>query len=651
MNSNLVIKVRNFAGLLDEYNLSLNPGTVTCIRGNNASGKSSIIKAILLAFAIPEDGVFKYSDIADNIGLSKEGKIDLKTIIHNKTEIAEISTNYRKQKWSIKLEKSNNSFIISSPQAEKLLIAGLLSRSSTALKQLDDGKISYNWLIEELSKAKYYEISRKALSKYLSIIDEEMIKINSEKAKISKNIENINEIKKKIENLERVKSENQKELDKLNYDPSTEKELKNLVKRIKSDKETLKTNEKDSYDVNSQIDLLQTNLTNIEEQIKLDKDRLKNISETIIKFEKENLESRLNLKNEEWTGLQDIRIRKSERIGELKANIELVKRAQNSFKKGTPTCPLCKSETFNFDNLVIHLKDHQSELTSLNNDLVSEKKAFEGELTDLKKKIDLLRDLKAQKKELITEIRNLTSEVGNNNRKMADFQLASNSLKQIIREKKNNIEKNENLYNNLLSTNKKGEELLKKFKSINNEINDKKGQVKAKLESDKNKYKFLGKEHYIDTLLSKMPIINNELNWLDSKLYKISLEQKTEIIEDFNKNTSEFTELLGFSRLKGMRLSNSFDLILPEIPKDTNISSLALSEKITIALILLLSAKNIYLKEIPIFLIDDVYNDLDGVKQKKFIGYLSDIAKNLNISIVLSLLDPSVKGLDINTWK
>ncbi|UCG02146.1 MAG: AAA family ATPase [Candidatus Heimdallarchaeota archaeon] len=201
-------------------------------------------------------------------------------------------------------------------------------------------------------------------------------------------------------------------------------------------------------------------------------------------------------------------------------------------------------------------------------------------------------------------------------------------LQKEIKEKKKDIESSERDYS------KKESELKILEKSIDQGRAD---SIKLINELDAKIQRILGKIEQLDKQIDEKSKRIDQIDQVQSEYdfygeLQTFLEEREKtvklgVIENFNHQIKKVYQLMSYQDFEDIRINPNFNLIVKRKRKgkmiDQPIESLSDSERITIALIVMLAGREEYLSDYPLFVLDKVTLDYDPTRFEMILDYLS----------------------------
>lgn len=646
-NKKIEVRFSNVGGFTGELVYSFEVGKLHEIRGANTAGKSSLFKAIVAPLSVPSNADFRFEEEAELFGIKQRRSNISHSFVNNNYEKAQSTVLYDNKKWDYKVKNDGSLLEIIPKGNDDFLLVGVLSRNTKLYQQIIRGNWEFKWFIDELSAAKRYDSIANIISIRRRETERGLIKSkkSSEKMKtLSSEVISINkELKDKKDSLEKLKRETM-DLDELiQYNTelsSLDDQKTDLKNRISGLNKSLRSKENQKSEYINKLKIEEKENKKRSNNLEKIKTRLKEIGD----LNERQIELKKYIENSE--------VKKrgyATKRDEISGVINLLTLAQNSLKTDSPKCPLCNSLDINHHQLNSRLKEYRREYSQA-----------QAQVSSIVKEQDIrqneMRDLVKEKEELENKEEELNDE---NINYIKDIQKIEKKLNISIQAIKEDTQKIEKAQSNLSKVNSDIERILKKSEK-GKKLAEEKGDIEKQVE--KLEGRLLEIEKQLDDLTVEfwdyklnpdiaMKIfskLKEDLMVTENKLNTQADIQRREAQKVFNETISEVLKRLKFKDLGRFSLNSEYLLIRQINGKLQDMESLAESERVVLAIVLLLSAKRVYYSEIPLFLIDDVYNDLDDEKKKLLTNYLIEIASNENIAILYTCLDDSLSEVEIN---
>ncbi|RSN78710.1 MAG: hypothetical protein DSO07_06885 [Thermoproteota archaeon] len=620
-------------GPFERKTIELKEGCLNIIGMPNASGKSTILKAIALALSYPYTSEFTRRAAA-RLGLwaedppqpmlrvgSNKGHLELE--INGLRSVCEITYDDIFRKEGIGDDRS--------------LFTCFASTESEFMREIAEGNPDLSQVVSALSLIDYYKRAR--------IVAEEIlnnIKYIHEKAKGA--LESKNELLTKKRNIEEELEQIKKRIEELSArrdsliksrDPKLWERLSTLRGELKGINGKIRKKEEDLEEVYKKL--------RREELEKLMKDKeklenkLKEIQEEIEKLpfsgDREEIRKRMDVIDKEVT-----------RLGTEYSKWDLMKRlldeATKVIKGGVEGCPVCGSPTVN----PTYIERKLSEVTSKLQKLEREIRNLHNEKDKLVKALKSLGELKNKEDSISSELNYLKKLIKEIEDNAARYKPVIESCKIDLEELKR---KREDVLNEIkaleMSTKDISDELGKVSRGLD-ELRGKQGVLEEKLNEIKRELGSL--EEHLEIMGIKVPAekaveicprLIKSLEQLIEHLTDKIERQKADFAKRFNDAISHLLRDLQFE-LDAMIDPNTLELIVKREGKIQRLTSLSLSERAALALLIQIALKEAFLPDVPIFLVDEVILGFDRSRVERIINYLLEMAKNKGMTIVLTRL-------------
>ncbi|MHA1221711.1 MAG: AAA family ATPase [Candidatus Heimdallarchaeaceae archaeon] len=620
----LKLDIRNIGGFSDGNLISLKiEKGINVIEGPNASGKTSVLLGIRAAL-LPQSSL----DSPYHRG-----------IINRKAKNAEVifsgDINFTR-----KFEVYNDHIkALSNPLSSKgnrVNNLSILLGDNEILRYIDESK-SFKDLFEEYSGSQYY-------TRLIEWLENQLYETNQTLNTRTKELIIYNRLKTEINSFEN-------ELRKLNYeysqlpqiivDEEEDRELKTKIKEIRDEIANLNREKNETQNL---IQKLKRNIQLYEKEI-MDKRAL------IQRFEEKHPDPDNEIqKLAEKMNKHHLLFEENKRKLEL-INLELRQKKSvlanwNSKKGESGECPICNNplSKSTLRNLIEQLEKRYYQLQEigqteyrLRSETVIKKDELELEFQkyrNFKEKLD--KEERHLENDFYRDYSNLTLEKIVVPYKEKIIEPTKSSVKTskgyeyralpiIINELEN---KEKELKE---ETEKLNEDDRKKYEELKKKENEIK-EVETKLNLKKEQLEELGDIKDVIQQLEKTKVfLLNSIRKTSSKADEV----RNEIRRTFEAKIMEVYNGLGFKDFDKIYLNSNFNLIIERKKMGAQpVSELSGAERSTIGVILILAAKELYDKEFPIFVMDEVILNYDPDKMKRILEYVKE---KVNYVIVTSL--------------
>jgi len=607
------LSFQNVGGLRGQHNFEFEKGKLSIIKGSNASGKSSVVRALLAVLSVPADGDFQtrfFLREAEKLAIVKHPMNPIEGFVNIHENVARVSFRFDGTRLNYEIKQDGSYVTLPMTGDRRFLLAGILAGNSKISRQLtglDDTTEpdDFRWAVSELSFASSYEA-----------LANEMITLK--------------------ENYEMGKDEAKRKLDEM-----FEKRQK-IIDSIQDNKNKLSNYQTDVNIANEKLPLIKSQLEHIEVLVKDEKTQLSKLNQAISSINKKELVTKLDEEIQELVQKRNL----------LEGSLNLYVTAQYNLRRNKEevTCFLCNQGKISFSTINKKLNDLRGQKDNFNSQIQSlnyEKRQLDAKFSRLEGEREEIRtqinNLTNEKRDLETESRNLTSTISGNQSKIektsSDIENSQKRLKEIIEKIPPEYEKS-----NVEYTEKEQEDMRISERIII--VNQKLSEANIPLLG-----KLLRPQYAIR-------IYNKWISFLDKNIkfaQQRADEQRKKATQQFNQNTQKFMSELGFREFRDVALNNEYRLYVERLNTKTGkyvfqqVKTLSTSEKLAIAIVLQMALKETYLPSIPFMLIDDVISDFDDDRKNKVLKYLSEKAYNSKWYVVTTLLDENIENIQITT--
>ena len=627
--------VKDVCGLRNEHKYTIQSGKLSYIKGNNASGKSSIIKALIAILSTPKEGVFeKYQREAQNLGIQSEELSAHDNFVNIYGNAAKVKLKFEENEYNYEVKSTGE--IISAPNGnENFLLTGAVTNNARVIQQLSSGnnESEFGWLIDEMSLADNYELMAQ-------IIQDKIDEIEMKKASIKNRIEHTqdysDEHNKNLKILKKLGEEKKLLMKDLNKDEAErreklEKDIDRISEELKYFQKAMTTQKMSIEKKENAISKTKKELKKINEQIGQIEDS--QISDDFERFKVLAQDKMVNLKEEKSKVDGLLNIYQSAQQKMFSEKLEAVK------------CFLCSNGELNkhaidekIRSVIQEKKSIEKEIYEVNTNLFN----YQGKI---KQQEERYKDLMKKQKEYRGYVKDAEYD-------LIDPKGKYGGLKSHLDEKELELKNVNEVYTELID---EGQNALSvKEKKIVKEIRDLEGR---QYEISKKILELTGNEEIFNSEYSLEKALKIYDGWMDyltsakdysSLMYKKFREEARNI---FNKNIDLLMKDIGFKGFKGIWINEKGRLMVERDSEEEMaqpVGSLSLSEKYAIGMLLQLSVKEAYLPNIPFFIVDDVLQDFDDSKKAVIEDYLDNLAKEKNMFVMISMLDKNIESVIID---
>jgi len=641
------LSFQNVGGLRGQHNFEFEKGKLSIIKGSNASGKSSVVRALLAVLSVPADGDFQtrfFLREAEKLGIVKHPMNPIEGFVNIHENVARVSFRFDGTRLNYEIKQDGSYVTLPMTGDRRFLLAGILAGNSKISRQLtglDDTTEpdDFRWAVSELSFASSYET-----------LANEMITLKEnyemEKDEAKRKLDEISDLGAERSTLETQKQQLTSILRDLREKNQEIKDLfekrQKIIDSIQDNKNKLSNYQTDVNIANEKLPLIKSQLEHIEVLVKDEKTQLSKLNQAISSINKKELVTKLDEEIQELVQKRNL----------LEGSLNLYVTAQYNLRRNKEevTCFLCNQGKISFSTINKKLNDLRGQKDNFNSQIQSlnyEKRQLDAKFSRLEGEREKIRtqinNLTNEKRDLETESRNLTSTISGNQSKIektsSDIENSQKRLKEIIEKIPPEYEKS-----NVEYTEKEQEDMRISERIII--VNQKLSEANIPLLG-----KLLRPQYAIR-------IYNKWISFLDKNIkfaQQRADEQRKKATQQFNQNTQKFMSELGFREFRDVALNNEYRLYVERLNTKTGkyvfqqVKTLSTSEKLAIAIVLQMALKETYLPSIPFMLIDDVISDFDDDRKNKVLKYLSEKAYNSKWYVVTTLLDENIENIQITT--
>jgi len=648
------LALENVGGLSGLRSLKFIKGTINVVRAPNATGKSSIIKAIALCLSAPYKSK-KITEIAREMGLLRQVGEAVEPLVYIGAKSAKILMKFDSREWELNISKDGN-YVHTQEGEERFLVTSLLTRSSPVLNKLLKGDVDFKWIVEMVSLADRYEVVAR-------VIERERNKIRDFQAEIERRINEVESLKREkialeedINNYKQKESELSSKLSELLANRGEVSELKkqrdHLLAKIKEHEKkveglsnSIKERKKEVEELNKKHEAklaekkrLENENKKILKEIEVVSKKLKELDESL-----KNYEERLRKIGEE---IEVLRVEE----GRLLAKSEMYEKASKLLTQSQKVlCPLCGEGHLTAERLreeEASVKKQLGKVRDKIGTLISEKNKIYSKLRErdeLKKELEKLTETNS---ETIRKLQSLELTLSTS---LAELEPLQIKLEGLEAEKL----KEEELLNKYKAELKALDdsicELGKEEQAIVKEISTFRGKLEQSKKQLERVEKMLEAKSYIEILGYKMSLERAKKvleEWsaiLDEVLKNVQTEARKErlmAVELFNDQVRKVLKDSKFDYLDIWIDASNFRLHIIDRRVAVEVSPRILSEteRYVLAFIIHATLKLAYSPYPPFFLIDEVALSLDETRKKAVFNYLLHLAKENGWFVILTEL-------------
>ena len=334
----------------------------------------------------------------------------------------------------------------------------------------------------------------------------------------------------------------------------------------------------------------------------------------------------------------------------LQGLADLLYIALDNLENGKTVCPLCKTGHITKAFLETELKKVKEEIVKI-----------EEQLRSIARKIDEVKEarvsLKKRKEEIEKLLKRITDEFSLIQRSIKKLENDIENHKKEIKTKKERllrIIKEIDELNEALK--KENPELIEEINRVTEEINKRENLLKKK-ESEyvtSGYVEIFGLSVDIEQAIKVLEKVVESVN--EARKYALEIAEKIrkEAVKQFNDMIQEVLKRAGFSEFKKIYLDKDYILNVQYISPEGEIkiiqpSALSESERVTVALVLMLALNKVYRENIHYIVIDNMYEYFDEYRTEEILKVLQEYAKREKVTIILTKTSYESKELTITT--
>lgn len=640
MKEKIVLEVSNVGGILGKKTFVFSKDTLNLLEGPNASGKTSVAKALMAVLGIDNKVLhdISYNRIwlleAKNLGIIPEKGGHRAGILHADATRAEVILKEDGVERNIIIEKTGR--IIPDPNANaNFLLVGVLTPNSwiyTAISKPGDIKnesIFKNYITKLSNKADKYEQAERILQEYYSQIYQLLNEVKKRKAMIPNLKKEIQKLEKEIQELKQKKDQLIKMIGSNSQEKAREiSKLKKDLEKLEKEKEDLKEEIRKSINY---LEHKKNEVKKLEKEI----DTLNRRREELRQRKKE-IELELSKPFDISSLEQEIEQLQNER-SKLQALADLYYIALDNIEDENSTCPLCGSGILSPKHLEEHLNITKERITKI------EKRLREIVKTKIERE-NYLRNLEDEHKFLEDEIKSIQKKIGKIIQKLDMLRNELNKTKENIAEKERKyqiVTKRIRELNDILR--KENPELIAEIDKITKVLEEKE-KVLTKKQSEyitSGYIEIYGKSLELNQAQEVLEHLLRSINNARKYALKRAEDIRQEAIKQFNTMIQEVLKRIGFSEFKRIYLDKNYILNVQYVSPEGEVKiiqpyALSESERVSVALVLMLALNKVYRENINYIVIDNMYEYFDEYRTEEILKLLLEYAKQENVTIILT---------------
>ncbi len=621
------LKLENVGGFKGIRSFEFGRGVVNEVEAPNAMGKTTLTRGLagVLSMPITHDETINE---ARNQGLLRES---LKNI-YAKDARVRLQYNGQVEEWIMRSDGSISK--IPSHGDERFIWAGMLTQETRSIRQLVEGNPDFSWVPRRLSYADRYATCKEVVNTRLSEMEstatailrrqegltEENKKLQERKNEKIKLEKSRDEFAKQLDEKKRQHIERMKDLDRqldsksqklIEYQAGIEKSKK----EIKHFKARLESNVKNMLEIEQQI-----------QEIDLEKIR-KEVVQNVSQIDKEIAKLRLQMgvlngKRTTFSDAKNILVQRGEREG---------------------ICPVCEISTITVNFLEEKVSELELEIKKIEKNILalsSERTRWLQKEATERQRIDKYNNIKLN---LTNERRDLTSKQSREERTLKGLEQTLEGLKRnqiTLTEERTRLERETEDWE------KESHEALKKIEMELGRINKAIAEEMRKIQGDSFWEEEDGTRTSLMSAQERRKKYKSRLIEIREYFDQRQHEHEVQAIATFNNNVKKVMTELGFTEFDQIALDKDdkqLKVFRPGFVRQP-LESLSTSEKYSIAVVLQITLKKTYLPDIPFFIVDEVVVNYDNERKERILDYLSQMAKEENLYVIVTKLAEKVGG-------
>ena len=639
MSEQTVLEISNVGGLEGKRVFSFSKNALNILEGANARGKSSVVKALIAVLGIDHRVLREgYGNIwrleAVNLGVLPERGGHRAGIVHANAMQAEVKLKEGNVERRVIIEK--NGRIEPDGQANSnFLLIGVLTpnswiyRAISSPNEMKNESIFKSYITKLSVKADRYESASDLLQEHYSALFQKLNELKKKKAMIPNLKKEIKQLEKEIEELRKKKDE------LINMIKADSEQKKQEISKLKNKLTKLEENKRR---LQKEIQEDEKHLNSSKNELKHYENKIKELQEEEkkLKKRKEAIESELSKPfdlsefDEKIRRLQDERLR-------LQALADLYYIALDNINEGISKCPLCETGNVTKEKLEAHLRTIKENISRVENELrklVKSKEDMENYRKSLKREQEEIRDR-------LTKIRD---EIGGIQYKVGNLKSNLDNLLAGLKNKRVELGKISEEIKKLSDIlRKENPELIEEIDKITKLLEEKQ-QLLTRKESEyitAGYVNIYGLSLDLDNAISLIEQARDGIN--SARKYSLEMAEKIrrEAVKQFNNMVQDVLKRIGFSEFKRIYLDKNYILNVQYVSSEGEIKiiqphALSESERVSVALVLMLALNKVYREGIDYIVIDNMYEYFDEYRTEEILKVLLEYAKQENVTVLLT---------------
>jgi chromosome segregation ATPase len=646
--------LEDVGGLGGTHSLKFVKGVINVVKAPNATGKSTIIKAIAFCLSAPYRNK-SLAELAREMGLLRQPGEAVEPLVHIGASAAKISIKLDGEEWKLNLFKDGK-YTYTREGDERFLITSVLTRSSMILNKLLRGDVDFRWVIEAVSLASRYE-------NVANVIEKEGNKVRSLQEDVERKRKEVEDLEKEqialretIDNYRREESKLSHKLSELLKGRQDISELRSqrdhLLTRIREQESKVEGISKRIKELKKEIEEVnKRHETELAEKERLEKEN-KELLETI-----ESIGRRLKELDERLKGYEKRLKEIGEQVealrveeGRLLAKDEMYERAlELAAQSRRALCFLCEEGYLTAEKLrrgksfverqLSEVRDKISALLGERNKIYSElreKDDLERELNELRGRCTkVIQELQSIERALST----YSEEVRSLHESLSGFETRLKEEERILNKYRAELEAVEESIRELGEEERKIVEDIAALRGRLKEAEKQLGRIDRELEA-KSSVEVVGRKL---SLNNAKKVLETWILVVDSVLKRIQAEARKErvmAVELFNSQVKEVLKDSGFEYLDVWTDASDYRLhvIDKRIGFEVSPRILSETERYVLTFIIHTTLKLTYTPHVPFFLVDEVTLSFDEIRRGAALKYLSELSEENGWFVILTEL-------------
>ena len=601
---------------------------LSLILGDNAVGKSSIVRGIIAAIAYDPTNkdphitgeqklLGMFPDGGDsNLGIIQVGRDEAMIELKN-SFIDESVVISRKGRF----KGSNPKFVITNVLSDVSWIMRILTHTtadkvSDYLKGFNDLIVRYDDVIDKAGELKL------ELLKKIQDLNRMLKESGEAQRKISEKRNELSEISDGIRAIQEKKSKEARK------DPDKEQRIQEINRQISEKEKAISQTKKQIEELRKKFLNTKSAISDKEELLYSQNEQRSNILEKIKEYEEVDIDSISSIEEK----IEDLKSRRAKE----QLLFDILKRTYSMLeaeKTGSIVCPLCGSNNLDAGHIDEFAKEKDATV-----------RGFDSDISKLSREAGDLREIAKRRESLTQQLPGLENNIRRTQDDLAQYKNdvdSDNSLIDEKEEKKADLERRRdnleasisgddpNMESNLKSMQEKRRELEQEIKDL--ELSKKYSQISI-----------FGVNYSVDTKTLDIfdKGVMRSISDIEERFMSLREIEETKLKDDFNKNIKEILKEMSFDL--DIYIDNNFNILARKKSKNgfkiLETQNLSRSEQATIALTLQLAVAKGYAPNTRVILCDGVYEYFDEDRRKKILSYVNNFGKKADKLIIMTVV-------------